>query len=148
MCCQETACRECIETLMMKSENKELVIKGQFECSFCNSDHCSQEDYVKPVKLCPNKKFKKLIEENFQMPLIFCDSHPYQVASKFCRKHQCLICKDCLIEDHIDHSQDCKQVVGSNINQFFKRHQGILMSLNAEIIELNEGITSFIDHEK
>jgi hypothetical protein len=27
-CCDEIACRECIESLMIKSENKELVVKG------------------------------------------------------------------------------------------------------------------------
>jgi hypothetical protein len=27
-CCEETACRECIESLMIKSENKEVVVKG------------------------------------------------------------------------------------------------------------------------
>jgi hypothetical protein len=40
ICCGEIACRECVETLMIKSESKELVIKGQFDCSFCHSDHC------------------------------------------------------------------------------------------------------------
>jgi hypothetical protein len=76
MCCGETACRECVETLMMKSESKEHVIKGQFECSFCHADHCAPEGIEIPVKLSPNKKFKKLIEDNFQIPLIFCDNHP------------------------------------------------------------------------
>ena len=68
ICCQETACRECVESLMIKTENKELVIKGQFECSFCHSDHCAPEDYEKPIKLGPNKQFKKLVEKNFQIP--------------------------------------------------------------------------------
>jgi hypothetical protein len=27
-CCDETACRECVETLMIKTESKKLVIKG------------------------------------------------------------------------------------------------------------------------
>ena len=54
-CCDETACRECVESLMVKSENKELVIKGQFDCSFCHSDHCAPEECVKPIKLGPNK---------------------------------------------------------------------------------------------
>ena len=40
VCCHEIACRECVETLMIKSESKELVVKGQFDCSFCHSDHC------------------------------------------------------------------------------------------------------------
>ncbi len=59
------SCRECVETLMMKSENKELVIKGQFDCSFCHSDHCASEDYVKPIKLSINKYVKKQIETKF-----------------------------------------------------------------------------------
>jgi hypothetical protein len=80
--------------------------------------------------------------------MIFCDSHPEKVASKFCRKHQCLICKDCLIENHLDHSQDCKTVVNENITEFLSIHQSILMSLNAKIIELNEDITNFLGHEK
>ena len=80
--------------------------------------------------------------------MIFCDTHPEQVATKFCRKHQCLICKDCLIESHIDHTQDCKAVVNENITEFLLAHKGILMSVNAKIIELNEKVTSFIDHEK
>jgi hypothetical protein len=61
---------------MIKSQSKDMVIKGQFDCSFCHSDHCASEDSFKPAKLGPNKQFKKLIEENLQMPLIFCDSHP------------------------------------------------------------------------
>ena len=59
MCCQETACRECAVTLMIKSENKEVVIKGQFDCSFCHSDHCQEEGFEAPVKLRPNKHIKK-----------------------------------------------------------------------------------------
>ena len=130
-CCEEIACRQCVESLMIKSENKELVIKGQFDCSFCHSDHCQEEGFEAAVKLKPNKYIKKLIEKNFHLPMIFCDSHPEQVASKFCRKHQSLICKDCLIENHLDHSEDCKTVVNENITEFFSRHQNILMSLNA-----------------
>ena len=44
-CCDETACRECVETQMIKSDSKELVIKGQFDCSFCHFDHCAPENY-------------------------------------------------------------------------------------------------------
>jgi hypothetical protein len=67
-CCDETACRECVEQNMIKSESKELVIKGQFDCSFCHSDHCAHEGYEKPIKLGPNKHAKKLVEKNFQIP--------------------------------------------------------------------------------
>ncbi len=48
-CCDEIACRECVETLMMKSEDKKFVIKGEFDCLFCNSDHCAQIRYNEPV---------------------------------------------------------------------------------------------------
>jgi hypothetical protein len=41
-----------------------MVIKGQFECSFCHSDHCASEECVKPAKLGPNKQFKKMIEDS------------------------------------------------------------------------------------
>jgi hypothetical protein len=53
---------------MMKSQSKEMVIKGQFDCSFCHSDHCAPEDYDRPIKLAPNKQFKKLVEEKLQIP--------------------------------------------------------------------------------
>jgi hypothetical protein len=53
-----------------------------------------------------------------------------------------------LIDNHLDHSQDCKGVVNENIAEFFKIHQSILMSVNARIIELNDEITSFVDHVK
>jgi hypothetical protein len=39
-------------------------------------------------------------------------------------------------------------VVNKNITEFFLRHQAILMSLNAKIIELNDEASSFLDHEK
>ena len=133
---------------MMKSESKEVVIKGQFDCSFCHSDHCAPEGLEIPIKLNPNKYVKNLIEKNFNSSFIFCDSHPEQVASKFCRQHQSLICKDCLIENHLDHSEECKTIVNENITEFFSRHQTILMSLNAKIIELNDDITNFVGHEK
>ena len=38
-CCGKTACRDCIERNMIKSEDKNIVNKGEFECSFCQSDH-------------------------------------------------------------------------------------------------------------
>lgn len=59
MCCQETACRNCVETDMIKSQSKEYVIKGEFDCSFCHSDHCAPEECMKPIKLGLNKHVKK-----------------------------------------------------------------------------------------
>ncbi len=59
ICCNETACRKCVETVMMKSESKELVIKGKFDCNFCHSDHCAPEGFERPIKLAANKYAKK-----------------------------------------------------------------------------------------
>ena len=59
VCCGDTACRECVETKMIKSQSKELVIKGQFECSFCHSDHCAPEGFEKPIKLITHKQTRK-----------------------------------------------------------------------------------------
>ena len=75
-CCDETACRECVETRMMKSESKEFVIRGQFDCSFCHFYHCAPEDYEKNVKIAPNKHAKKLVEESMKRQKIICDKHP------------------------------------------------------------------------
>ena len=38
--------------------------------------------------------------------------------------------------------------MNENIAEFFKNQQSILMSLNARIIELNDEISSFVDHVK
>ena len=59
MCCSEIACRECVETLMIKSQSKNLVIKGQFDCSFCHSDHCAHKGYHEPMELSANKHVRK-----------------------------------------------------------------------------------------
>ena len=59
MCCSEIACRECVESLMIKSKSKNLVIKGQFDCSFCHSDHCLPFGIDKSVELTANKHVRK-----------------------------------------------------------------------------------------
>ena len=76
MCCSETACLECVENKMIKSKNKEFVIKGDFECSFCHSDHCAPDGFEKPIKLSANKHARKKIEETIPIPMVFCDRHP------------------------------------------------------------------------
>jgi hypothetical protein len=59
MCCSEIACRGCVETLMIKNQSKKLVIKGQFHCSFCHSDHCLPQGIDKPVELSASKHLLK-----------------------------------------------------------------------------------------
>ncbi len=59
MCCHETACRDCVESKMIKTDRKEIVIKGQFECVFCSSDHCALEGYDQPIKIAANKQLRK-----------------------------------------------------------------------------------------
>jgi hypothetical protein len=61
---------------MIKTVKKEVVIKGQFECVFCSSDHCALEGFEQPIKLASNKQVRKLVEERIKVPLIFCDRHP------------------------------------------------------------------------
>lgn len=39
-------------------------------------------------------------------------------------------------------------MIKENINEFFQKSKGKLMSLNAKIIELTEELNSFIEHEK
>ena len=59
MCCGEIACRECVESVMIKSQSKNLVIKGQFDCSYCHSDHCLPQGIDKSVELTSNKHVRK-----------------------------------------------------------------------------------------
>ena len=76
ICCNEVACRDCVESKIIKTKNKEVVIKGQFECSFCSADHCAPEGFVQPIKLAPNKYIKSKLQELSKISLIFCDEHP------------------------------------------------------------------------
>lgn len=52
-----------------------------------------------------------------------------------------------MLESHINHGQDCKAVVKKNIDEFFSRHQSILMSVNGKILELYDEAGSFLNHE-
>jgi hypothetical protein len=58
-CCDEIACRNCVESKMIKTKNKDVVIKGQFECSFCSADHCAPEGFIQPIKIAANKHVRK-----------------------------------------------------------------------------------------
>ena len=42
ICCGESACKECVINDMIKAEDKSVIKKGQFKCSFCEADHCQQ----------------------------------------------------------------------------------------------------------
>jgi hypothetical protein len=59
MCCGEVACRHCVENVMMKSQSKELVIKGQFDCSLCHSDHCAPKGFKDSIEHSVNKHIRK-----------------------------------------------------------------------------------------
>lgn len=83
-----------------------------------------------------------------KIPMIYCDTHQDQLAQRFCRKDQCLICKDCLIDAHIDHSQDCKTLINQNILEFIDLHYEVLMTINEKIVGLSEDINSFKNQEK
>ncbi len=83
-----------------------------------------------------------------KVPMIYCDTHQDQLAQRFCRKDQCLICKDCLIEAHIDHSQDCKALINQNILDFIDTQNAVLTSINEKILGLTEDIAAFKNQEK
>jgi hypothetical protein len=106
------------------------------------------DDYEKPIKLKANKIVIRLIEQKSKISQIYCDSHKDQVAIRFCRKHQQLICNTCLIERHIDHNQDCKSIVSQNILDFLQHHSDLLNSMNIRIIELKDEIYSFINQDR
>ena len=54
MCCHETACRDCVESKMIKTVSEEVVSKGQFKCFYCLSEHSAAEDIEKPIAFGPN----------------------------------------------------------------------------------------------
>ena len=83
-----------------------------------------------------------------KIPMIYCDTHPDQLAQRFCRKDQCLICNNCLIDGHIDHSQDCKALINQNLQDFIDLHNGVLMAINDKILRLSDDIAGFKNQEK
>lgn len=40
---------------MIKTDDKYVVKKGEFECSFCCSDHCAPKGFDQPMTLQINK---------------------------------------------------------------------------------------------
>ena len=60
ICCRQTACRECVQK-MNANENKNIVKKGYFDCSFCHADHCTPKDVDQPIELSPNEYLKQFI---------------------------------------------------------------------------------------
>ncbi len=62
MCCQQTACRSCVENNMIKGQNKTIVVKSHFECSFCHSDHIGPRGFENPMPILPNLYVRQLVE--------------------------------------------------------------------------------------
>ena len=54
-CCSSTACKDCVQKDMIKTDDKYVVKKGEFECSFCCSDHCAPKGFDQPMTLQINK---------------------------------------------------------------------------------------------
>ncbi len=46
---------------MIKSEEKQIIKKGQFECAFCHADHCIIENIHQDVPLQVDIYLKKKI---------------------------------------------------------------------------------------
>ena len=53
---------------MIKSDYKDFVKKGQFECSFCHSDHYAQKGVDFPMQLVANDTVKQLIVKRPKVP--------------------------------------------------------------------------------
>ncbi len=83
---------------MIKSEDKNLIVKGLFECSFCHADHCAPSDYAKDMRINVNQNLKQIVSEKFDHPLIYCNNHPDKLVKKYCTNDQSLQCNYCMVE--------------------------------------------------
>jgi len=50
ICCGNIACLACVESVMNKSTEPGTSIKGQFQCAFCESQHCAPAGFDFPLK--------------------------------------------------------------------------------------------------
>ena len=103
---------------MIKSANKQVIKKGQFECAFCKADHCAQPNYLDDMPLQVSKFARKELEDLVSKPMIFCQNHPQKVISKYCSHENTLHCKDCALERHTSHMQHQKDVVFEAVSKF------------------------------
>lgn len=67
-CCQYIACRECVETRMMKNQTNNFTINEQLDCPFCHKDDNDLEYSVKVYP--PNVDVAKEISQ------VTCEKHP------------------------------------------------------------------------
>ena len=62
-CCGETACKQCVQTKMMKNmnpQNADVAIQGQIECTFCQSEkYYNFVETPKEIPLLINKYLTK-----------------------------------------------------------------------------------------
>jgi hypothetical protein len=46
---------------MIKADDKTVIVKGQFECSFCHLDHCSSSEHPNKLPLKVNKYIRNMV---------------------------------------------------------------------------------------
>ena len=110
-CCEEVACRQCVQQTMIKADDKTVIVKGQFECSFCHHDHCASSEHPNRMPLKIDKYVRKLLSSSFKTPLIYCKDHPHKLVKNYCTRHKSLHCNRCIIEKHVDHLNEQKTVI-------------------------------------
>ena len=72
ICCEEVACRHCVQQTMIKADDKTVIVKGQFECSFCHHDHCASDEYPNSMPLKLENFIRDLVSKNSKTTLIYC----------------------------------------------------------------------------
>ena len=104
-CCEEVACRHCVQHKMIKADDKTVVVKGQFECSFCHHDHCASNEYPNRMPLKIDKYVRKLLSSSFKTPLIYCKDHPHKLVKIYSPTDKSLHCKDCISDKHVQNQK-------------------------------------------
>ena len=110
VCCGETACKQCVQNKMIKSSDHkfaDFVIQGQIQCSFCKSDkYYNIVETPKEIPLLVNQYLKSMLEKEKLFPtLIYCKQHPETLVTNYCKNHNSMVCKECLLSEHSDHLQ-------------------------------------------
>ena len=93
--------------MIKSSDHKQadFVLQGQIQCSFCKSDkYYNIVETSKEIPLLINQYLKSMLEkEKFYPTLIYCQLHPETFVTSFCKTHNSMVCRECLLVEHSDH---------------------------------------------
>lgn len=108
-CCGETVCRDCIVQKMIKNPpikvaDPVFIVKGEFDCAFCKSDHNAPPGVsLSPLPLQVNRMVFSIIEKQDREPVIYCDEHQDTKVTHFCLRDRKLVCSYCRDVYHGEH---------------------------------------------